>query len=202
LKITRAGGYSSTPSQLTPTGRAIGFKDARAYPGELDMINCCITHLSFELPAPESPLKVVEIDNAQHAITMAAQTSNLASLEEPVTTALNVFAGAPGVPASGTPPTGTANPGVVSGTKTLCVPRTTVKISLRRPKGVRFVKLVIHISGRKKQIVSGKRLGTKSRTNPVTIKLWKTKTTKVRLVVTTAAGRTLTYKQSYKPCKS
>jgi hypothetical protein len=198
-RITRAGGFVSSPTRLTSLGRAIGWQDARAFPGELDEINCCLTHVSFELPAPESRLKVAELDNHQHAITMVAETNNLASIEEPPTTAQAVFAGAPGVPTSGAGGA-TTNPTVTGTTTAACLTRTSVKITLRRPKGVRFVKLVIHVNGRKKQIVSGKRLGTKSTTKPVTVKLWKLKTTKLRIVVTTAAGRMLTYQRTYKPC--
>ena len=196
IRITRAGGFVSSPTRLTPIGRSIGWQDARAYPGELNSINCCPTHVSFELPAPESALKVAELDGEGHAITMVAQTSELAKIEEPPTTAREVFAGAPGVPTSA----GTGNSGTVTGgTKAICTQRKSVKITLRRPKGVRFVKLVINVNGRKRQFVSRKKLGTKSKVS-VTVKLWKMKTTKVRIVVTTATGRTLTYKQSYKPC--
>jgi hypothetical protein len=203
LRITRGGNIVSRPFRLTPLGRAIGWQDALAFPGELNSINCCDTHISFELPAPESPLKVAELDNIGRAVTLVAQTNDLAKIEEPVTTAQQVFAGNPGVPSGTGTGTGTnpgGNPAVTGSTKAICVTRTSVKISLKRPKGVRFAKLVIHVNGRKKRIVSGKQLGTKSKTRPVTVKLWKTKATKVRLVVTTAAGRTLTYRQTYKPC--
>lgn len=196
VRITRAGGFVSAPASLTPLGRAIGFQDARAHPGELDSINCCLTHVSFELPAPESALKVAELDNADHAVTLAAETNDLSRIEEPITTAQTVFAGSPGVPASGGP---TGTPGVAGSTKTFCTTRTSAKITLRRPKGVRFVKVAIHVNLRKTQFLSRKRLGTKSRVT-VSVKLYKTKTTKVRLVVTTASGRKLTYRQSYKRC--
>jgi hypothetical protein len=199
IKITRGGGVVSTPFTLTPLGRAIGWQDARLFPGELNSINCCDTHISFELPAPESPLKVAELDNIGRAVTMVAQTDDLAKIEEPPTTAQAVFAGAPGVPASGGG-TANANASVTGSTKAVCLTRTSVKISLKRPKGVRFVKLVIHVNGRKKQIVNGKQLGTGLKTKPVTVKLWKLKTTKLRLVVTTAAGRTFTYRRTYKLC--
>jgi hypothetical protein len=202
IKITRGGGVVSTPFTLTPVGRAIGWQDSRLYPGELNSINCCDTHISFELPAPESPLKVAELDRIGRAVTMVAQTDDIATIEEPPTTAQVIFSGAPGVPASGGGGGGTtgAHPSVTGTTKAVCLSRTSVKISLKRPKGVRFVKMVIHVNGRKKKIVNGKRLGTKSTTKPVTIKLWKTKTTKLRIVVTTAAGRMFTYRRTYKIC--
>lgn len=196
LGITRAGGFVEGAASLTPLGRAIGWQDARAFPGELDEINCCLTHVSFELPAPESALKVAEMDASQHAITMVAQTSNLATIEEAPTTAQAVFAGLPGVPSTATPHATT-----VTGSKLpICTTRSSVKVSLRRPKGVRFVMLEIYVPGREKKIISGKYLGTKSRTRPVTVKLFKTKATRVRLTVTTASGRRLIYRQTYKPC--
>ena len=195
IRITRAGGHVSVPSRLTPLGRGIGWQDARAVAGELDMINCCPTHVSFELPAPESALKVAELDNGGRAVTMAAQTNDLASIEEPFVTAQAVFAGSPGVPAGGT----TGTPGAVGTTKTICTTRKFAKIVLRRPKGVRFVKAVIHVNGRKTQFVPRKFLGVKSKAT-LTVKLYRTKTTKVRIVVTTASGRTLTYRQNHKRC--
>ena len=201
LRITRAGGFASLPTSLTPVGRAIGFQDARAHPGELDSINCCLTHISFELPAPESALKVAEVDTTGHAVTLAAQTNDLANIEEPPSSAPAVFASAPGVPASGGGThTGTIQT-VAGGTKPICTTRTSVKIPLKRPKGVRFVKVAIHVNGRKTQFLSRKRIGTKSKVT-VTVKLWKAKTTKVRVVVTTASGRKLTYRQSYTRCGS
>ena len=88
---------------------------------------------------------------------------------------------------------------VAGSTKTICTSKKSVKIVLRRPKGVRFVKAVIHVNGRKKRFVTRKFLGVKPKVT-LTVKLYRTKTTKVRIVVTTASGRTLTYRQNYKRC--
>ena len=192
IRITRAGGFVSLPSKLTALGRAIGWQDALAVSGELNMINCCPTHVSYELPAPESALKVAELDNAGHAVTLAAQTNDIASIEEPFATAQSVFAGVPAGGSAGTPT-------VAGSTKAICTSKKSVKIVLRRPKGVRFVKAVIHVNGRKKQFVTRKFLGVKPKVT-LTVKLYRTKTTKVRIVVTTASGRTLTYRQTYKRC--
>lgn len=196
LKITRGGGSVSTPFTLTPLGRAIGWQDARAFPGELNQINCCDTHISFELPAPESALKVAELDKAGRAVTMVAHTNDLATIEEPATTAQAVFAGAPGVPA-----TAGAGGATTGGRKAICVPRKSLRLSLRRPKRLRFVRLVVYVNGRKKRAVSGKTLGTGRRTRAVRIRLSTKRTSKLRIVVTTASGRRLTYRQTYRPCR-
>ena len=199
LKITRGGGTVTTPFKLRSPGRAIGWQDARENPGELDQINCCNTHVSFEPPAPESALKIAEADSAGRAITLVAETNDLATIEEPPTTAQAVFAGAPGVSPVGGGARGTATTGT---TKAVCVPRKALKVSLRRPRGVRFAKLVIYVNGRKKRTVSGKTLGTKARTRAVRIRLSPTRTSKLRMVVTTSSGRKLTYRRTYKPCST
>lgn len=199
LKITRGGAAVDPPFSLDPIGKAIGWQDAKAKP-ETDMINCCVTHISFALPAPESPLKAAELDKAGRAVTLVAETNDLSRIEEPPTTAQTVFSGAPGVPsAGGNVPVGTD--GTITGsTKAVCVPKGSLKISLKRPKGVRFSKLVVYVNGRKTRTVGAKTLGTGSRTRAFTIKLSKTKTSTLRLVVTTASGRKLTYRQTFKPC--
>ena len=199
LKITRGGAAVAPPFQLAPIGKTIGWLDSKANP-ESDQINCCVTHISFELPAPESPLKAAETDTSGRAVTLVAETNDLSRIEEPPTNAQTVFAGAPGVPSGGgTAPVGTDG-SVTGSTKPVCVPKGSLKISLKRPKGVRFTKLVVYVNGKKTRTVSGKTLGTKSRTKAFTIKLSKTRTSTLRLVVTTASGRKLTYRQTFKPC--
>ena len=197
LNITRGGASVSTPFSLTPLGRAIGWQDGRVFPGELDSINCCDTHISFELPAPESALKVAEVDAAGRAVTMVAQTDNLAAIEEPPTTAQAIFADVSG--GSLTPGTGAG--GTTAVARATCAPRKPLRISLRRPRGVRFTRMVIYVNGRRKRTVSGRALGTGRKTKAVSIRLSRTKTSRVRIVVTTAAGRTLTYRRTYKPCR-
>jgi hypothetical protein len=204
LKITRAGGVVSTPFTLTPLGRAIGWQDARAHPGEFDSINCCDTHMSFELPAPESPLKVAELDNVGRAVTLVAETNDLAKIEEIPTTAQEVFGGTPGVPGSGAgPPVVPGTPGsdTVTDKSATCVNKTRTKITLTRPRGVSFAKITVTVTGQKKRLVRGKILRAKSRKIAITVKLRKGKTTNVKMVVTTGSGRKLTYKRTYKPCK-
>jgi hypothetical protein len=205
LKITRAGGVVSTPFSLTALGRTIGWQDARAHPGEFDSINCCDTHMSFELPAPESPLRVAELDNVGRAVTLVAETNDLSKIEESPTTAQAVFGGVPGVPAGGgTAPVvvpGTPGSDTVTATTATCVNKTRTKITLTRPKGVSFAKIAVTVTGQKKRFIRGKILRAKSRKIAITVKLRKGKTTNVKMVVTTASGRKLTYKRSYKPCK-
>lgn len=197
LRITRGGGRVSTPFALTPLGRAIGWQDALAFPGERNEINCCDTHISFEPPAPESPLKVAEFDSAGRAVTMVAQASDLASIEEPPVAAQTVFAGIPGLPAAGGTAAGTS---ITGRRKAVCVPRRSLRLSLRRPRGVRFARMIVYVNGRRKRVVSGRTLGTKARTRSITIRLSRIRTSRLRIVVTTASGRKLTYRQTYKPC--
>ncbi|MEA2137581.1 MAG: hypothetical protein QOG56_731 [Solirubrobacteraceae bacterium] len=204
LKLTRAGSTVSTPFTLTPLGRAIGWQDARAHAGELDSINCCDTHLSFDLPAPESPLKVAELDNVGRAVTMVAETNDLSKIEEVPTTAQAVFGGVPGVPAGGNGTVvvpGTPGSNTVTAKPASCVNKTRTKITLTRPKGVSFAKIAVTVTGQKKRYIKGKVLRAKSRKIAVTVKLRKGKTTNVKMVVTTGSGRKLTYKRSYKTCK-
>lgn len=196
LKITRGGARVSTPFALTPLGRAIGWQDGLAFPGERNEINCCDTHISFELPAPESPLKVAEIDSAGRAVTMVAQASDIASIEEPPVAAQSVFAGIPGMPTG----SGGEATSITGRAKAVCVPRKALRLSLRRPRGVRFARMVVYVNGRRKRTVSGRALGTKARTRPITIRLSTIRTSRLRIVVTTASGRRLTYRQTYKPC--
>jgi hypothetical protein len=198
LNITRGGSAVSTPFSLTPLGRAIGWQDGRVFPGELDSINCCDTHISFEPPAPESALKVAEVDSAGRAVTLVAQTDDLATIEEPPTTARAIFGDiARGALSGGTG--GAAGSTVVA--KATCVPRKALKISLRRPRGVRFTRMAIYVNGARKRTVSGRTLGTGPKTKAVSIKLSAGKTSRLRIVVTTASGRTLTYRRTYKPCR-
>jgi len=86
------------------------------------------------------------------------------------------------------------------GTKSMCVPKSRLKISLNRPTGIRFTKLVVYVNGKKTRTVSGKTLGTGKKTRAFTLSLSKNKTSKLRIVVTTASGRHLTYRQTFKPC--
>lgn len=199
LKLTRGGHPVAPPFNLQPIGRTIGWQDARAHLGEQDEINCCETHVSFELPAPESRLKVAETDTARHAVTVVAEANRLASIEESASSAQTVFAGVPGVPATRSDTTATTNDSTGS-TTARCVPRSALKISLHRPKGVRFIKLVVYTNGKNTRTISGKTLGTKANTRAFTLKLSTQNTSKIRLVVTTAAGRKLTYRQTFKPC--
>lgn len=181
LRITRAGHAVAPPFALQPTGSAIGWLDNRSNPVQ-DMINCCETHIAFELPAPESPLKVAELDRAGRAVTLVAQANSLSELEEPVTSAAVVFAPLPG------------------GRKTVCTPRKGFSVSLRRPKGIRFASVSVYVNGKRKKTVRSRRLGTRSRTRPFTVRLSTIRTSKVRIVATTASGRKLTYKRTFKPC--
>lgn len=197
LNITRGGAAVSTPFSLTPLGRAIGWQDGRAFPGELDSINCCDTHISFEPPAPESALKVGEVDAAGRAVTMVAQTNNLATIEEPPTTAQAIFAGVTGASPAG----GTGTGGASTVARATCVPRKALKISLRRPRGVRFTRMVLYVNGARKRTVSGRTLGTGRRTRAVSLRLSTTRTSRLRIVVTTASGRKLTYRRTYRPCR-
>ena len=59
-------------------------------------INCCLTHLSFDPPAPESRLKVAEVDKAGQAITLIADTARLSMIEEGAVDAVPVFSGVAG----------------------------------------------------------------------------------------------------------
>lgn len=201
LKITRAGGVVSTPFTLPLVGRTIGWQDARAHPGELDSINCCDTHMSFDLPAPESPLMVAEFDNVGRAVTLVAATNDLATIEESPTTAKAVFGGVSGVPSGGEAPVVTPGSDTVTAKTATCVNKTRTKITLTRPRGVSFAKITVTVTGQKKRLIKGKILRAKSRKIGVTVKLRKGKTTNVKMVVTTGSGRKLTYKRTYKPCK-
>lgn len=191
LNITRGGAAVTRPFSLTAVGRAIGFQDARQFPGEQNSINCCETHVSFEAPAPESPLKVAEQDAAGRAITMAADTPTLASIEEPVVAPGPIFGDLPG----GGTGTGTGGGG------SACVPRKKLRVSLRRPLGVRFARITVYVNGKKVRTVKGRKLGTKRRTRAFKVKLAANRTSKVRIVVRTASGRKLTYRKTYKPCR-
>jgi hypothetical protein len=193
LNITRGGAGVTRPFSLTPLGGLIGFQDARVNPGQSNDINCCVTHVSFEPPAPDSVLKVAEQDGAGRAVTMVAETSNLAAVAEGASSPGSVFSGVPGGSSGST--------GGGGSTKASCTPKRSLRVALKRPKGVRFAKVIVYVNGKVAKRVSGKRLGTKSKTKAFTVKLNQRKTSRVRIVAETASGRKLTYRQTYKICK-
>lgn len=199
LNITRGGAGVTTPFSLTPLGSLIGFQDARVNRGQTNDINCCITHVSFEPPAPDSVLKVAEQDAAGRAVTMVAETSNLANVAEGSTNAGSVFSGVPGSSTGQT--NGGSTGGSRNGGKAACVPKRSLKVSLKRPKGVRFSKVTVYVNGKVAKRVSRKRLGNKRKTKAFSVKLSQRKTSRIRIVAETASGRKLTYRQTYKPCK-
>ena len=199
INITRGGGAVTKPLFLTDLGRSIGWRDALANPGETNDINCCETHVSFEPPAPESPLKVAERDKAGRAITMVADTNRLATIEEPPAKPEEVFAGLPG---GSTGSGGSDGSGGQAGSpKAVCVPKRALRVSLRRPRGVRFTKVVAYVNGRRVKTVGRKRLGSGRKTRPFTIRLSQNRRSKIRIVATTASNRKYTYRQTYKPCR-
>lgn len=199
LNITRGGGGVTKPLSLTPLGGLIGFQDAHATPGQTNDINCCITHVSFEPPAPDSVLKVAEQDAEGRAVTMAAETSSLANVAEGSSNAGSVFGGLPGSSTGQT--NGGSTGGSRKGGKSACVPKKSLRVSLKRPKGVRFSKVTVYVNGKVAKRVSRKRLGTRSKTKAFSVKLSQRKISKIRIVAETASGRKLTYRQTYKPCK-
>lgn len=197
LNITRGGAAVSFPFTLTPVGRSVGWQDARQFPGESNDINCCETHISFELPAPESPLKVAETDKAGRAVTMVADTPTLATIEEPVVAAAPIFSGVAG---SSTAVTQGGSGGGTTRARSVCVPRRPLRISLRRPSGVRFARISVYVNNRLAKRVAGRRLGSGRRTRAFTVRLSQRRTSKVLIVADTASGRKLTYRQTYRPC--
>jgi hypothetical protein len=199
LNITRGGAGVTKPFSLTPLGTSIGFQDGRVTPGQTNDINCCLTHVSFEPPAPDSALKIAEQDGAGRAVTLVSETSTLADVAEGATDADSVFSGVPGGSTGET--TGGSTGGTTKSGKSACVPKKSLRVSLKRPKGVRFSKVTVYINGKVVKKVSRKRLGTKSKTKAFSVKLSQRKTSKVRIVAQTASGRKLTFRQTYKPCR-
>ena len=199
INITRGGGQVTAPLFLTDLGRSIGWQDARMNPAESNDINCCLTHVSFQPPAPESPLKIAERDKAGRAVTLVADTNRLASIEEPPAKPTDVFAGLPGG-STGTPTTSPGG-GQAGSPRAVCVPRRALRISLRRPRGVRFTKVVAYVNGKRVKTVTRKRLGSGRKTRPFTVRLSQTRRSKIRIVATTASNRKYTYRQTYKPCR-
>ena len=200
IRITRAGRAVRQPLALTAIGRAIGFQDARQFPGESNDINCCETHMTFELPAPESPLKVTEVDRDGRAVTLVAETNRLATVEEPVASPAAVFSGVAGsTTAALTGGSTTGNP--TTRPRSACIPkRGRLRVSLRRPRGVRFASVTVYVNGKRKRRVTARRLGTRSRTRAFTVTLSQTRRSRVLVVAQTASGRKLTFRQTYRPC--
>ena len=202
LGITQGGAAVTQPFRLTGLGRSIGWLDRRQ-PADQNQINCCETHISFELPAPESALKVAEKDKVGRAVTLIADTPRIETIEEAPAAPQKVFASLPGSGGAVTGGGGGETAGGSNGTPAAaCVPKKSLKISLRRPKGVRFAKVVVYINGKKVKTVPGRKLGVGSRTRAFRVKLRQGRTSKVRIVVTTASGKKLTFRQTYKPCKT
>ena len=202
LGITEGGAAVTQPFKLNSVGRGIGWQDARERPTDQNQINCCETHVSFELPAPESALKVAEIDKVGRAVTLIADTPTIASIAEAPAAPQTVFGSVPGssgaVTGGGGATEGTGSNGAPAAA---CVPKKSLKISLRRPKGVRFAKVVVYINTKKVKTVPGRKLGTGPKTRAFTVKLRQDRTSKVKIVATTASGKKLTFRQTYKPCK-
>lgn len=198
INITRGGGAVTAPFSLTGLGRAAGFQDARAFPGESNDVNCCRTHLSYERPAPESSLKVAEEDKVGRAVTMLAETSSLASIEEPSVDPGTVFT--PLDDSNGGQGGSNGKRGGGRSKRFACVPKRSLRVSLKRPRGVRFARATVYVNGKRVKQVSGKRLGTRRRTRAFKVKLSQKRVSKVRIVVVTATGRQITFRKTYKPC--
>jgi len=179
LPITVGGTAVEGPFSLTPLGRDIGFTDGAGGP---DDINCCYTHLSFQLPAPESPLDVAEQDNGARAETLVASVSRLSELEEPALVPGNVFA---------------LIPRATRG----CRKPARLRISLRRPRGVRFERISVFVNGRLVARVDTRRLGTLRRTRPFTIRLRRGRTSRVRILAVTTTGKRVVLKRKYSVCR-
>lgn len=201
LRITRGSAGAARPFTLTAEGQAAGWLDDRANPPS-NHINCCITHLSFEPPAPESPLKVAEQDAAGRAVTLIADTNDLSRIEEPPANPGTVFGPLPG--SSGGVTGGGAGAGggpAVGRPKPTCVPKRALRVSLKRPRGVRFAQITVFVNGKASKTVKGRRLGNGRRTRAFRIRLSQTRPSKLRIVALTASGRKLTFRQTYRPCR-
>lgn len=181
LPITIGGTGTAGPYSLTDLGRGIGFTDGTG--GTPDDINCCFTHLSFQLPAPESALEVAEKDTKGLAETLVANVARLSDLEEP---ALN-----PGTISTRIPPS----------VRRGCRMRARLSISLRRPRRVRFARVVVYVNGRRVKRVGARRLGSRRYTAPFTIRLRRGRTSRVRIVAVTTTGQRVVVKRRYRICR-
>jgi hypothetical protein len=181
LPVTTVGISVAAPFALTALGRHVGFTDASD--GTADDINCCVTHMSFELPAPESPLKPAELDQRGKAVTLLADAARLSDLDEPPLNPETIFAPVP------------------RGTRRGCRDSALLRISLRRPRGVRFQRVTVFVNGTRRRTVGARRLGAGRRTKPFTIRLRRGHTSRVRIVALTTTGKRAVLKRKYTVCR-
>jgi hypothetical protein len=180
LPITLGGTGTEGPYSLTELGRRIGFTDGTA--GTPDDVNCCFTHLSFQPPAPESPLDIAEQDMKGLAETLVADAARLSDLNEPGLNPETIFKPIP------------------RSTRAGCRNRARVRISLRRPRRVRFARVVVYVNGRRVKRVGARRLGARRYTRPFVIRLRRGRTSRVRIVAVTTTGKRVIAKRRYKIC--
>lgn len=183
LPIEVNGGIVTRDFTLTQAGiDVLGYSSDNTFT-ESDEINCCVAHNTFDLPPAGSALQVAELDAAGRALTVFADTPNLANIGT--------------VP---TPPAPPVNSGTIGGggavpSANACLRRTKVSIKLKRPVGVAFRRAVVYVNGKKVRTLKGKKV-----TRRFSVKL-KGDRTRVRIVVTTTGGKKVTVKRTYRRCR-
>ncbi len=180
LPIPLGGKAVSAPFVLTPAGQSLGFEDPRGGIGTNDDINCCPTHNSFQEPAPGSALQVAERDSTGAPETLFAEGS----------------IGAKTI-VSGAPVTGQ----VIEAPKARkCVRRRSLKLRIRQPGASRIQRATIYVNGRRAKRLQRGAFGEKPSISVRIRRLPKSGFARIRIVVRTTQGVTLTTKKRYRIC--
>lgn len=189
LPISSPGAIYKAPFTPTALGASFGLSEPE--------VNGQYPHIAFELPAADAPLKPLVVDSGGNPLSLIAEASRLASIREPVggaggAGAAEIGAGLPG---------STGGSGGTGRPSARCRKSSKLRIVLRRPRGVAFVRAEVFINGRRVKTVSRKRLGRGRKTKAFNVRLKRTRKNNVRIQVRTSSGKRVTIKRSYTVCR-
>ena len=168
-----------SPFRLTPEGQALGFQDSQNGLGTNDDINCCPTHNSFQEPAPGSALQVAERDSSVPPAPETLFADGTISGGKIVKKPASVI-------------------GLPSNKK--CVSRRKFRIRIRQPGGTQIQTALVFVNGKKVRVLTRKVFQRRRKVANVNLRGLPKGTFKVRIVVLTSEGKTLSGTRTYRTC--
>jgi hypothetical protein len=165
----------ASPFTLTAAGKGLGFTDGSG--GSADDINCCATHNSFTLPAADSALEVGETDSKGSAETLFAEgTISGGKIKKPTSGVIDL-------PSS-----------------KKCVSRRKFRIRIRQPGGIQIQTALVFVNGKKVRVLKRKVFRKLRHVAGVNLRGLPLGTFKVKIVVLTTEGKTITGSRKYHTC--
>jgi hypothetical protein len=175
LPLAVLPGPKAPPFTVTAAGRGFGLTRSD--------VNCCPSHNSFRMPPAGSPLQVAELDRVGNAMTLFAETPNLASIG-PVAPIAPSGAQLGEQVAGGLPPTAS------------CTRRRSIRFELRRPRGTKLRRAVVYVNKRRVRTLRGSRI-----TRPFRVRISTRRTSRIRILVTTVNGGRTNIRRTYRRCR-